>query len=232
WRLRLRGSLARAPGRAADSGDRRYDGDHSGRHRDGETAPPAQGAEAGDPATGQPPSHPRARAPALAAGRRALFAVTGPVVHAQVAVVQGHRFLLAHGSSSKALASWSATPGSAPPGAAARFSGPAGAGRLGRTTSNSLPRPGVLRTRTSPPCAWATARTSASPSPVPLEPTLLDPKSADPVSSGGGAVDSIGMVPVLNRSKMRSSSVERIPAPVSATIIRAGAPCPSATTDN
>ena len=47
------------------------------------------------------------------------------------------------------------------------LSGQAAAGAHGSQIVNRLPSPGWLSTLTRPPCAWATCRTSASPTPLP-----------------------------------------------------------------
>src|SRR6266851_3390521 len=61
----------------------------------------------------------------------------------------------------------------------ARDAGASAGGRVGAgsRSSTSLPRSGRLLTRTSPPCARATARTSASPRPVPRGCPLSPPRN-------------------------------------------------------
>ena len=81
----------------------------------------------------------------------------------------------------------------------------------GAAPRTRCPAPGWLCTSTSPPCARATARTSASPSPVPRPGPLA---------------------PLRNLSKTCRSSSAGMPWPVSATIMRTGRPYPTATTDN
>src|SRR6202034_1762092 len=114
----------------------------------GSPATPAQRAEAGAPATLAEPAEAGApvtrrepgRRPAARRRGRSRFPVTGQAVGPQAALlVQGHRFLLAHGSSFSVLASSSPLSGRVQPGAAVRCSGPMGADQVGRTTSNSLP---------------------------------------------------------------------------------------------
>src|SRR5262249_23643362 len=89
-------------------------------------------------------------------------------------------------------------------------------GSAGNTNSNVLPAPGVLRTRTSPPCPCAIARTRGSPRPVPRV-LRACPSAGDPVQ---------------NRSKMRPISERGIPDPASSMTMRGRARRPPARTDS
>ncbi len=136
---RLRGGrLRRAAPRGGAQRQQGHD-DRGQRGRGGHHQPgrPAPGAE--------PRAQATVRARAIRPARQLIGAAAGRV--------RGHLFLVAHGSSFSVRSG----AGSAEP--AAQFSAAAGTpvtaltAGTGRTSSNSLPSPGVLRTRTSPP--WA-----------------------------------------------------------------------------
>src|SRR5689334_4063487 len=120
--------------------------------------------------------------------------------------------------------------------------GPAacGPGEEGSNSSNSLPSPGSLRTAISPPCARATALTSASPRPVPRcgGPLLALPSGLSAAPRPGPlpallpALLSALASPLRKRSKTCGSSPAGMPCPVSATPSRTGCPGPAVATES